>query len=61
VKGPSAEHACTHNMQGLYIERTGSRLHPQVWIVLRCLTCDTEFDRKKATRGMDVYSKRVDK
>jgi hypothetical protein len=42
------------------IERNGPILHPQVWMVARCMDCDLELDRKKAGRGYDVYSTKRD-
>lgn len=57
----SAPAECRHPYANISIERNGSRLHPSVWLVERCLDCNKELDRKKAPRGSDVYSKRVDK
>jgi hypothetical protein len=32
-------------------ERSGAYFHQVAWIVLRCVDCAAELDRKKLTRG----------
>jgi hypothetical protein len=51
---------CAHAHAAIGVERSGSRLSPKVFFVERCLDCSAELDRKKATRGYDVYSRRDD-
>lgn len=51
---------CPHNTVTLVFKRNGTRLHPNVWMEERCLDCDHELDRRKVSRGYDVYSKRAD-
>lgn len=51
---------CEHRAVTIVFRRDGTRLHPNVWMEERCMDCDQELDRKKVSRGYDVYSKRAD-
>ena len=51
---------CAHYTTTIVFRRSGTRLHPNVWMEERCLDCDVEIDRKRVSRGYDVYSKRAD-
>jgi hypothetical protein len=51
---------CEHQMATLVFERNGTRLHPNIWMVERCLDCNQELDRRKVSRDYAVYSKRAD-
>jgi prophage tail gpP-like protein len=52
--------ACEHQTATLVFERNGTRLHPNIWMVERCLDCNQELDRRKVSRDYAVYSKRAD-
>lgn len=51
---------CEHQTATLVFERNGTRLHPNIWMVERCLDCNHELDRRKVSRDYAVYSKRAD-
>lgn len=51
---------CNHQTATLVFERNGTRLHPNIWMVERCMDCDQELDRRKVSRDYAVYSKRTD-
>ncbi len=51
---------CKHQTATLVFERSGTRLHPNIWMVERCMDCNAELDRRKVSRDYAVYSKRSD-
>jgi hypothetical protein len=61
VKRQLPESECCHQVATLAFERTGTRLHPRVFMVERCIDCAKELDRKKFPSMYDVYSRRSEK
>lgn len=51
---------CQHASATIKFVRSGTRLHPKVWMEERCVDCDSELDRKTLTRGVDGASRRKD-
>lgn len=47
---------CPHQQVTFVFRRSGTHLHPKVWMEERCVACDLELDRKPLTRGAFLYA-----
>jgi hypothetical protein len=52
---------CKHPESSVGMERSGSRLHPKVYLVERCCECARELDRKSMSRGSGESAVRREK
>lgn len=46
------QQSCKHPEATIAFQRSGTRLHPKVWMEEICLACRKVLDRKAFTRGL---------